>query len=134
MQKFEHFRANLAVLSKAGQQDMENEFITSGIIDKFMIQFELGWKVLKELLRFEGRAEARSGSPREILKTAFQLYDFMDEDVWVAMLHDRNSMNHEYDGNAARRLAQTVIDAYIPAFQLMERKIMEQYPELCPNG
>lgn len=134
MQKFEHFKASLAVLSKAGQQDMENEFITSGIIDKFMIQFELGWKVLKELLRFEGRAEAKSGSPREILKTAFQLYDFMDEDVWVAMLNDRNSMSHEYDGNAARRLAQTVIDAYIPAFQLMERKIMEQYPELRPNG
>lgn len=91
-------------------------------------------KVLKELLRFEGRAEARSGSPREILKTAFQIYDFMDEDVWVAMLHDRNSMSLEYDGNAARRLAQTVIDAYIPAFQMMERKIMEQYPELRPNG
>lgn len=133
MQKFEHFRANLAILSTASRQDMENEFITSGIIDKFMIQFELGWKVLKELLRLEGRSEARSGSPREILKTAFQLYDFMDEDVWVAMLNDRNSMSHEYDGNAARRLAQTVIDVYIPAFQLMERRIMERYPELCPN-
>lgn len=127
MKKLDHYRANLEVLSTAGQQDLENEFVIGGIIDKFMIQFELGWKVLKELLQYEGRSEARSGSPREILKTAFQVYDFVDEDVWIAMLRDRNNMSHIYDGNAARRLAQTIIDAYIPAFQRMEREIVKRY-------
>ncbi len=127
MKKLDHYRANLEVLSTAGQQDLENEFVIGGIIDKFMIQFELGWKVLKELLQYEGRSEARSGSPREILKTAFQVYDFVDEDVWIAMLRDRNNMSHIYDGNAARRLALTIIDAYIPAFQRMEREIVKRY-------
>lgn len=127
MKKLDHYRANLEVLSTAGQQDLENEFVIGGIIDKFMIQFELGWKVLKELLQYEGRSEARSGSPREILKVAFQVYDFVDEDVWIAMLRDRNNMSHIYDGNAARRLAQTIIDAYIPVFQRMEREIVKRY-------
>ena len=130
MKKFENYRANLAILSKADQQNLENEFVTGGIIDKFMIQFELGWKVLKELLQYEGRVEARSGSPREILKTAFQVYDFIDEDVWIAMLNDRNSMSHVYDGNAANRLARTIIDTYIPMFRRLERKIVERYPEI----
>ena len=116
MKKFENYCSNLTALSRADQQDLENEFIIGGIIDKFKMQFELGWKVLKELLRYEGRSEANSGSPREILKTAFQVYDFIDEDVWVAMLNDRNSMSHEYDGNAAQRLVQTIITSYIPAF------------------
>ena len=127
MKKLDHYRANLEVLSKAGQQDLENEIVIGGIIDKFMIQFELGWKVLKELLQYEGRSEARSGSPREILKTAFQVYDFVDEDLWIAMLRDRNNMSHIYDGHAARRLALTIIDAYIPAFQRMEREIVKRY-------
>lgn len=127
MKKLDHYRANLEVLSTAGQQDLENEFVIGGIIDKFMIQFELGWKVLKELLQYEGRSEARSGSPREILKVAFQVYDFVDEDLWIAMLRDRNNMSHIYDGNAARRLALTIIDAYIPAFQRMEREIVKRY-------
>lgn len=130
MKKFDHYRANLAVLSQADRQDLENEFVTGGIIDKFMIQFELGWKVLKELLQYEGRIEAKSGSPREILKTAFQVYDFIDEDVWIAMLNDRNSMGHVYDGNAAKRLARVIIDSYIPVFQELKRKIEEQYPEI----
>ena len=37
-----------------------------GIIDKFYIQFELSWKVLKELLILEGVAEAKAGSPKDI--------------------------------------------------------------------
>lgn len=130
MKKFDHYRANLVVLSQAYRQDLENEFVTGGIIDKFMIQFELGWKVLKELLQYEGRIEAKSGSPREILKTAFQVYDFIDEDVWIAMLNDRNSMGHVYDGNAAKRLARVIIDSYIPVFQGLKRKIEEQYPKI----
>ena len=37
-----------------GEQDLTNEFIIGGIIVKFSLQFELGRKVLKELLRYEG--------------------------------------------------------------------------------
>lgn len=39
----------LNVLEKAENEDLNNEFVISGIIDKFFIQFELSWKVLKEL-------------------------------------------------------------------------------------
>ena len=129
MKKFENYCSNLTVLSAADQQDLNNEFILGGIIDKFTIQFELGWKVLKELLRYEGRGEANSGSPREILKTAFELYDFVDEELWLAMLKDRNSMNHIYDGQAARDLVQTILERYIPAFQLLRTSIAERYAE-----
>ena len=40
MKKFENYKSNLAVLSRAYAEDLENEFIISGIIDKFFIQFE----------------------------------------------------------------------------------------------
>lgn len=130
MKKFDHYCSNLAVLSQADQQDLENEFVLGGIIDKFMVQFELGWKVLKELLRYEGRSEANSGSPREILKTAFEVYDFIDEDTWISMLNARNSMSHVYDGNAARRLVETIITSYIPAFCRVRDCIVERCPAL----
>lgn len=53
MKKFDQYSRHLQVLCRAEQQDMTNEFIVSGIIYKFYIQFEFGWKVLKELLRYE---------------------------------------------------------------------------------
>lgn len=127
MKKFDHFASNLMVLSGADREDLENEFIVSGIIDKFFIQFELGWKVLKELLRYEGRGVANTGSPREIIKAAYAVYDFIDEAEWLSMLKARNDMTHIYDGAAARQLVQTILEEYIPAFEHMKDGILQYY-------
>jgi nucleotidyltransferase substrate binding protein (TIGR01987 family) len=54
MKKFDQYVRHLRILSRAFDEDLTNDFIVSGIIDKYYIQFELGWKVLKELLRYEG--------------------------------------------------------------------------------
>ena len=49
MKKFDNFISNLNVLEKAENEDLNNEFVISGIIDKLFIQFALSWKLLKEL-------------------------------------------------------------------------------------
>ena len=130
MKKFDNYRANLEVLCRAYQEDLENEFIVSGIIDKFFIQFELAWKVLKELLRYEGRSVAGSGSPREIIKASYEIYDFLEEDAWISMLRDRNNMTHIYDGKEARELAQKILDCYIPTFVHMKEEIEAKYQDI----
>ena len=94
MKKFENYVANLNVLKRANEENLENDFIVGGIIDKFFIQFELGWKVLKELLRYEGCSVGNSGSPREIIKEAYKMYDCIEEEVWLSMLRDRNDLTH----------------------------------------
>ena len=133
MKKFENYKSNLAVLSKAYHEDLENEFIISGIIDKFFIQFELAWKVLKELLRYEGKSVASTGSPREIIKAAYAVYEFIDESVWLDMLQKRNSMTHIYDGNEARELVKTILNQYIPAFCMLSKEIENKYQDILES-
>lgn len=130
MKKFDNFRSNLRVLETAQEQDLANEFIVSGIIDKFFVQFELGWKVLKELLTYEGVASTGSGSPREIIKQAFRFYPCIEEDVWLSMFAQRSNLTHIYDAQAAERLMETIIRDYIPAFQKLEDSILHRYHEL----
>ena len=130
MKKFDNYQSNLRVLETAKEQDLDNEFIVSGIIDKFFVQFELGWKVLKALLTYEGVASAGSGSPREIIKQAFRFYPCIEEDVWLSMLAQRNNLTQIYDAQAARRLMETIIRDYIPAFQKLEDSILRRYHEL----
>ena len=127
MKKFEQYVSHLKVLSRAKEEDITNEFIISGIIDKFYIQFELGWKVLKELLRYEGVGQAASGSPREIIKTAYSCFDFLDEEIWLQMLRDRNDTTHIYNQEAARQLVDKILDRYIQAFIVLEEKVEERY-------
>ena len=130
MKKFDNYKSNLSVLVQADAQDIKNEFIIGGIIDKFFIQFELAWKVLKELLTYEGIAAAQSGSPREIIKEAYKCFSFIDEQVWLSMLSERNNLAHVYDKNAAYRLVQRIIEEYIPQFVELEKNISAKYPDL----
>lgn len=130
MKKFDNYISNLEILQKAENEDLENEFIISGIIYKFFVQFEFSWKVLKELLRYEGKSAAGSGSPRKILKAAYELYDFMDEDIWLEMLKSRNDMTHIYDGEAAKRLVNHILYSYIPEFIKLRDNILEAYEDV----
>ena len=92
IKKYDNFKSHLQILNQAEKQDLTNEFIISGVIDKFFIQFELGWKLLKELMKYEGHSIAITGSPRMIIKEAYKVYGFIDEDLWLRMLRDRNDL------------------------------------------
>ena len=129
MRRFDAYSSALAVLERAHEQDLHNEFIQSGIVDKFSLQFELGWKLLKDLLRYEGVASAATGSPREILKSSFRYFGFIDEDAWLSMLRDRNAIMHVYSADELQRLVTRILDEYIPTFQNMQQAILESYAD-----
>ena len=130
MKKYENYCTHLHVLEKAAEQDLENEFIISGIIEKFFIQFELGWKMLKELLKYEGKAVGATGSPRAIIKEAYSIYDFLEEDIWLEMMENRSDLAHIYDGGKARELADIIISKYVPEFQKMENAVNGRYGDV----
>ena len=73
MRKYENYVSALKVLREAPFQDLNNEFVQSGLIGKFALQFELSWKLLKRVLSYEGDARAASGSPREIITEAYTI-------------------------------------------------------------
>ena len=130
MKKFENFASALANLEDAPNQDLANDFVQSGLINKFNLQFELSWKLLKRLLEYEGATLAASGSPRAILKESYRFYDFIDEAAWLDMLRDRNTNVHIYDNKLAQDLIQRILNVYIPAFSQLRDGLMERYGEL----
>ena len=127
MKKYDNFHSHLQVLKKAHKEDLSNEFIISGIINKFFIQFELGWKILKELLIYEGNSQGLSGSPREIIKSAYYCFDFIDEEIWLKMLRDRNDCTHIYNQVMANELVNKIINDYIPQFEKTDEMIWNNY-------
>lgn len=127
MRRFETYSKALETLEQAPGQDLDNDFVMSGVIDKFRMQFELGWKLLKKTLAYEGNATASTGSPRDVLKAAFATYDFMDESTWVAMLRDRNTSTHVYDGIAARELTERIVETYLPEMLALKSGLVTKY-------
>ncbi len=129
MKRFEQYSSHLEVLKGATNEDLNNTFIISGIIDKYFIQFELGWKLFKDLLRQEGRSDAGTGSPREIIKIAYKVYDFLDEEKWLNMLAERNNMAHLYDEAEAKALVDHILNEYIDEFESVRVSLINRYGE-----
>lgn len=130
MKKFDNYSSALETLKQAKDQDLENEFVQGGVISKFSLQFELGWKLMKELLKYEGDKTAATDLPREIIKAAYAYYDWMDEEIWLQMLRDRNDTAHIYDAALAERLVATIIDRYIPEFERMDSNVAARYADI----
>ena len=129
MSKFEGYRANLVVLRRAPDQDLNNEFIQSGIIYKFVMQFELSWRLLYKTLEYEGKMSAVTCSPRGVIKSAYATYDFIDTEVWLSMLSDRNASEHVYDSALAERLVTVILDRYISEFEHLLSCLIDLYDE-----
>lgn len=130
MPKYENYVSNLSVLRRAPEQNLENEFVQGGIIDKFTMQFELAWKLLKNTLDYEGQLSGVS-SPRGVIKAAYAAYDFIGEDTWLAMLDDRNKAQDVYDSEQAERLVGSILDSYIGEFDALLENLEALYgPEV----
>lgn len=132
MNELHRYRSVLNVLSGASNQDLSSEFIQYGVINKFFLQFNLAVQLMKALLTYEGVDSSASGSPREIIKASYRYFTFIDEEVWLRMLRDRNDTAHIYDGSKAIELVHTIIATYIPTFQQLEEAVVEHYGEDFP--
>jgi len=124
---YDVFQKELAILKTATIQDLSNDFVVSGICYKFRVQFDLSWKILKELLKYEGCYVPCNASSREIIKEAYKIYDFLDEEIWLSMLKDRYDMTSAYDSERAKSLVAKILGCYIPALIALQENIGERY-------
>jgi nucleotidyltransferase substrate binding protein (TIGR01987 family) len=67
-----------------------------GVIQRFEYTFELAWKVLKDLLFYEGFDVK---SPREVIRQAFEAEYLNEADTETALdaLEKRNLLTHTYE-------------------------------------
>ena len=124
MKKVDNFRKALKNLQELYRYEPPYDaVITAGLCALFSICFEQSWRAMKEVLAHEGWSEAQSGSPRQIVKTAFESGLITDEKGWLSMLEGRNLAAHTYNEEAANLLIQQTKDVYLPLFLELEKKL-----------
>ena len=98
MKKFDNFCSALNNLKDIYnyEEPYENVVLT-GLVALYEICFEQSWKAMKEILEHDGVSESQTGSPRQILKLAYQMGMIKDEELWLAALKTRNNVAHSYN-------------------------------------
>ena len=103
----------------------ETEIAIDGTLHRFEFTFELAWKTMKDLMEYNGIIES-TGSPREVLKNAFQNGIIEDGETWINMMLARNSLSHLYDEEASRKIYKDIKEKYIVLIEKLNEVLEKQ--------
>lgn len=112
MKKFEQMKKLYTTLRGYVDPFNLSDVVISGTTADFDRLFELSWKTLKDYLyNGLGISEAKTGSPKVIIKLAYRENIVEDETLWLEMLRYRNDDTHHYN-KADAVLYISKIDSY----------------------
>ena len=99
----------------------------TGLVGLFEVCFEQSWKAMKEILEMNGFSEGKTGSPRQILKTAYSAGMITDEEIWLEALVSRNNVAHAYNKEIALEIVRATKAVYFKLFEQLENDLKENW-------
>jgi nucleotidyltransferase substrate binding protein (TIGR01987 family) len=83
--------------------------------------------VIKAVLEYHGRTEEKIGSPRGIIKLAYQCRMISDCDGWLKLLEARNVLAHTYSNEQALAVISDLKIEYIKLFRKLKSELEENW-------
>lgn len=99
----------------------------TGIVGLFEICFEQSWKLMKEMLEKHGRFDERTGSPRAVIKIAYQCGMLDDCEGWLDLLDARNLLAHTYSDEQSLNVIKKLKSDYILLFESLQKEIADRW-------
>ena len=128
MKKYENFCRSYQNLAESIVMEPPYNTVTlTGLVGLFEIAFEQSWKMMKEILEYNGYSGSSTGSPRTILKTAYQAGMIDDETVWLKALAARNNVTHSYNKEVAMAIIMESKQYYVQMFAELKETIEREW-------
>lgn len=121
-QRLENFGSALAQLDEACKLDSYTDLERAGLVQTFMFSCELGWKVLNDLLRYEGHD---LNSPRGAIRKSFES-GYIDEDdceTFLDAVGNGNLFIHTYNVALAQSAEELIKGRYHPMLRRLWQKL-----------
>ncbi len=113
---YENFEKALSKLASFADQGIKDELDRAGLIQAFEFTLEQCWKSIQKRSGQEG---SQINSPKQAFLWALgqSWIEKKDEEIWLAMLSDRNLSSHTYREALALEIANRVQNSYIFQFK-----------------
>lgn len=96
------------------EDEILDEMIKEGIIQRFEYTHELAWNVMKDYAEYQGNSNI--GGSRDATREAFQLKLITNGHLWMDMISSRNKTSHTYNEETANEIYNKILKVYYPAF------------------
>ena len=134
MRKYDNFCKALENLGIGAELEEPYSVVEqTGIAALFGICFEQSWKLMKALLEESGRTEQRTGSPRAIIKTAYECGLINDREGWLELLETRNILAHSYSDEDSLAAIRSVKSTFLPLFRDLKDEIVKNWSDYAAD-
>lgn len=101
-------------LEQSKAEEVLEEIIKEGLIQRFEYTYEMAWNVMKDYALYQGNPEI--GGSRDAIRYAFTLNLISDGDMWMDMIKSRIKTSHTYNEETAQEVYMKILNEYYPAF------------------
>ncbi len=124
MKKFDNFCLALKNLNDIySYNEPYDNVVLTGLVALYEICFEQSWKAMKEILEYNGFEESATGSPRQILKTAYKAGLIKEEKIWLDALVSRNNVAYAYNKAVALDIVGATKARYYEMFEALKKEV-----------
>lgn len=124
MKKYENFCRALENMREIyDYKEPYDNVVLTGLVGLYEICFEQAWKMMKEILEMHGYEEGATGSPKIILKTAYQAGMVDNEEMWLQALQERNNVAHSYNENIALDIVKRAKEDFFDMFCVLREEV-----------
>ncbi len=128
MQRYDNYHRACKRILEVTESGIEpgklSELEMEGLIQRFEYTFELGWKVLQDLLKYKGY-EFMQG-PNGTLKKAFEDGLIENHDGWRRMAMARVTTSHTYNEGEAEEVARQIYESFAPLLKELDDKLAKE--------
>ncbi|MFH1377807.1 MAG: HI0074 family nucleotidyltransferase substrate-binding subunit [Planctomycetota bacterium] len=122
VQRYENFDGAVRRLNAACEQSTYSDLERAGLVQMFELAFEMTWKLLKDILAYQG---IESKSPRETIRRGFEagFYDETETGVFLDALHKRDLFMRTYDDSVAIEAVDLIKSQYYPLLMSIHQRL-----------
>ena len=122
-QSVEYIHKNFEIEDDNVEDEILDEMVKEGLIQRFEYTHELAWNVMKDYAEYQGNSTI--GGSRDASREALQLKIISNGEIWMDMIQSRNKTSHTYNEETANEIYSKILKEYYQVFEEF-RNTMEE--------
>ena len=122
-QSVEYIHKNFEFEDDNVEDEILDEMVKEGLIQRFEYTHELAWNVMKDYAEYQGNSTI--GGSRDASREALQLKIISNGEIWMDMIQSRNKTSHTYNEETANEIYSKILKEYYQVFEEF-RNTMEE--------
>lgn len=106
------------------KDEVIDEILKEGLIQRFEYTHELAWNVMKDFLSEIG--DVKVYGSKDATREAYGAGLISNGDAWMEMIKSRNKTSHTYNEETADEIFSKILNEYYPEFLLFQKTLKEK--------